>query len=413
MPIHPILGAVLPYMQGENVFQMIGRNIQEQQARQQKLRADEALMGLREMQTKKITREIEHPELSLAGLPAIARQRQYVESIGNRYGKESGKYKQAKSDLDLSLQNLRGQIGYREALKKSLPARALTVIGKAMLEQQRIKAGLSPTGDPLEMPARPIGSMPKAEAIATPTGVKMPAQTGVPLGARTTEEKLVDSTPEDINKAAEAPFGSADSSLYTLYLSKQAGLGDNLKKLSFGSVLEKSIDLMTPYKASMAYYSGVGGKSRYARDVLEAQRTGKLSPELRDYTKFSEIATSTLVPQITQYYGTSITEGQQKLIRAVSNPATWKNSPEMAMVAFDTLINTLEQEIMVRRDLVKKPSKLIKQHPKTMEFAEQLKGTGYTLQDVIEFADKNHKPFTDVLNRLFAAESKKTKSGGK
>jgi hypothetical protein len=360
---------------------------------QQQIEAEAGMTPLRrqmlEAQIKKLTTGLEHPELSLAGLPPITRQRAYVESIKQRYGTDSEQAQQAQKDLDLTVHNLESQMHYRQSLAEALPRRVLTTPSKAMVEREAIARGLSPTGRPLEF----------LDEAPTVTPIE-PEVEGTPLGTPTLENKVAKMTPEQLKKAQEAPFGSEDSATLSLYLSKQAGLGDNTKKLTYGSVLEKTIDLMTPYRTAMAYYSGVGGKAQYARDVALSQTTGRLTPQLKDFTRFVEMATSTLVPQITQYYGVSITEHQQRLLRDVANPANWEKSPERALIAFDTLINTLENEIQVRRDLVKKPSFLTKKHAKTAPMADLVEKTGYSLNELVKAADANNIPVTQLIERI-------------
>lgn len=376
MPIHPLFGA-MPYREPRSLMDVIRQNQMDQAA----LASKASERALREAQTKKILQGVEHPESSLAGLPPIARQRAYVESVKRAYGADSPQAIAAQQDLDLTQHNLESQLGYREALAETLPKRVLTTPSKAMVERAAIERGLAPTGKPYSAPIKP--------KVA-----------GTPLATPSLENKLSGMSKDDLIKAQNAPFGSEDSATLSLYLSKQAGLGDNTKKLAYGAVLEKSLDLMKPYEGSMATYSGIEGQAKYYKDIAAAQATGKMSKQLEDYTKFSEIATSTLIPQITQYYGASVTEGQQRLLREAGNPATWKKSPQQALTAFDTLINTLENEIQTRRDLVEKPSFLTKKHAKTTPLAEQIKATGYSFDELTRRANQINRPVNDLINEI-------------
>jgi hypothetical protein len=371
--------------------------IEVQKAQEERLRrqaeTEAGLTPLRrqllEAQVQKMRQQTEHPGLSLTGLPQISRQREYIENLKREYGEESPRVKEAQKDLDLNIHNLQSQLHYREELAKFLPKRGLTSISKALLEKEAIARGLSPTGEMVSFP----GEEPVVEPIK-------PKVEGTPAATPALESKVAKMSEEDLKNAEKAPFGSDASAALDLYLSKQAGLGDNTKKLSYGAVLEKTLDLMSPYRTSMAYYSGAAGKARYAKDVALSQTTGQLTPQLRNFTKFLETATSTLVPQITQYYGASVTEGQQKLLRQVANPADWIKSPERAMVAFDTLINTLENEIQVRRDLVKKPQFLTKEHAKTAPLYEEVKKTGYGFDELVKRADENQIPVMELIKEI-------------
>lgn len=368
------------------------RKRQEERLRQQ-AETEAGLTPLRrqllEAQVQRMRQQAEQPQLSLTGLPPISRQREYIENLKRQYGKDSPRVKEAQKDLDLNVHNLESQVQYREELAKFLPKRGLTPTSKALLEREAISRGLSPTGEMVSFP----GEEPGVQPI-------QPEVQGTPTATPTLENKVAKMSEEDLKKAEKAPFGSDASAALDLYLSKQAGLGDNTKKLSYGAVLEKTLDLMSPYRTSMAYYSGAAGKAKYAKDVALSQTTGELTPQLKDFTKFLETATSTLVPQITQYYGASVTEGQQKLLRQVANPADWIKSPERAMVAFDTLINTLENEIQVRRDLVKKPQFLTREHAKTAPLYEEVKKTGYSFDELVKRADENQIPVMELINEI-------------
>jgi len=355
---------------------------QQQQILDQLRQAQAAELQAR---TKRTLKEIEHPELITSGLPEIARQRAHVEALKKAYGADSQIVKEAQADLDLVTHNLESQMGYRKALANFLPKRGLTSPSRAMMEKAYIESGVSPTGLPFALPEAPLAQTPTPHGIA-------PKTAGVPAATPTMENKLTKKSKEDLVKAQKSPFGSEDSALLTLYLSKQAGLTDNLKKLSFGSNVETTLDLMMPYRYAVAYYSGVKGRKRYAADMISSQTTGRLTPELRDFKRFTEMAHTTLIPQITQYYGLSITEHQQEILRNATNLANWKNAPETTMVALDSLIKTLESEIQVRRDLVSKPSFLTKKHAETAPLYDQIKATGYSFEEIIKKADERHIP---------------------
>ena len=371
MAIQPVFGAI-PYERPRSLMEVISQKTAESEA----LKSKASERAFREAQTRKLTMGIEHPELSRAGLPPLAQQRAYVESLKKAFGADSPRVIEAQQDLDLQQHMAESKMQYQEALTKALPSRFLTPVGKAFMEKARIDAGFSPTGEPL----RKI----------------RPQVAGTTFGTPTLENKLSNMSKEDLIKAKDSPFGSEASAIYALYLSKLAGLGDNIKKLPYASAIEKSLSLMLPYRASMAYYSGVAGRARYAKDLVEAQRTGKITPELRDYTNFTTIASSSLASQIRQYYGDSISPSVEKRLDNITNPATWKNSPELALTSLDALENILRAEIKIRKDLVTHPSFLTKEAPRISPMGEKLKKIGMTFTEVSKLAHDNGIPMANV-----------------
>lgn len=391
MPIHPVFGPI-PYERPRSLMDIIT----QKQAESEALAGKRAQRGLTEAQTRKLTTASEHPELNLAGLPEIARQRAYVQSVINAYGADSPQARQAQQDLNLTKSNLRSQMQYRQALTETLPKRALSTMGKLFTEQDLINAGFLPTGAPRETPVSP---KPAPVPSGTPAPIK-PQVPGTPLGTPELENKLSKMSKEDLVKAKNSPFGTEANALYTLYASKLAGMGDNTKKLTYASTLQKTMNKMRPLAASMAYYSGIEGQARYAKDLAAAQTTGEVTPQLRDYTKFKELANGAFVPQLTQYYGTSVTEQQQKILRRASDPATWSKSPELAATSFDSMFNILETEIKGRQELVEHPSFLLKKQKKSSDFSEQVKKTGYSLVEITKQANKINIPVNDLINEI-------------
>ena len=380
MAFQPIFGAV-PVQQAQSLLDLLTKRKMENEA----LASKGAQRALTEAQTRKITEGIEHPELDLAGLPEIARQRAYVDSMKKAYGADSPQAIQAQQDLNLTVSNLQSQQRYRNVLAETLPKRSLSTLGKVLTEQQLIELGYSPTG-------KPIGSK-------APAPIK-PQVAGTPFGSPALEKNLATMSKEDLIKAKKAPFGTEESALYTLYSSKLAGMGDNTKRLTYASTLEKTMNKMRPLAASMAYYSGVEGRTRYAKDLAAAQTTGVVTPQLEDYTAFKELANGAFVPQLTQYYGSSVTEQQQKILRKAADPSTWNKSPDLAATAFSSIINIIGKEVKGRQDLVEHPSLLMKKEPETTSLDEKIAATGYSLVEITNQANKLNIPVNDLINEL-------------
>lgn len=386
MAFQPIFGAV-PVQQAQSLFDLITQRKMENEA----LASKAAQRAFTEAQTKKITQGIEHPELNLAGLPEIARQRAYVESVKRAFGADSPQAMQAQQDLNLTVGNMRNQMAYRQALTETLPKRALSTPGKAIVEQQLVEAGYLPTG------ASRGSQIPTQPSAATAPAPIKPQVPGTPLGHPALENKLATMSKEDLIKAKKAPFGTEESALYTLYNSKLAGMGNNTTKLTYASTLETTMNQMRPLAASMAYYSGVAGRAKYAEDLAAAQKTGVVTPQLRDYTAFKELVNGAFVPQLTQYYGTSVTEQQQKILRKAGDPSTWSKSPELAATAFDSMLKIISKEIQGRRELVKHPSFLTKEAPKITPITEKAKKTGMSFAKLSKIAKEKNIPNVETL----------------
>jgi len=393
MAFQPIFGQI-PVQQGQSLLDMLTQRKMENEA----LASKGAERAFTEAKTKKITEGIEHPELTLAGLPEIARQRAYVDSIKKAFGADSPQAMQAQQDLNLTESKMRIQMAYHKALTETLPKRALSTMGKVMTEQELVKAGRLPTG-------APRGSQAPAQAATAPAPIK-PQVAGTPFGSPALEKNLATMSKEDLIKAKKAPFGTEESALYTLYSSKLAGMGDNTKRLTYASTLEKTMNKMRPLAASMAYYSGVEGRTRYAKDLAAAQTTGVVTPQLEDYTAFKELANGAFVPQLTQYYGSSVTEQQQKILRKAADPSTWNKSPELAAKALDSMFNILGVEIQGRRELVKYPSFLTKKQKESPALSEQIKATGYSLNEITKQANKLNRPVNDLINEIIRLKGK-------
>jgi len=106
MPIHPILGAVLPYMQGENVFQMIGRNIQEQQIRKERAAELQSQIALRERQAQLAERQEQIAQQKMAAAPIEQKLAELL--TGAKIGKEEALAKKAIAEAGIS--PLRGKL---------------------------------------------------------------------------------------------------------------------------------------------------------------------------------------------------------------------------------------------------------------------------------------------------------------
>lgn len=378
MAIHPVFGAI-PYERPRSLMEVISQKTAESEA----LKSKATERAFREAQTRKLTAGIEHPELNTAGLPEIARQRAYVEAVKNAFGADSQQAMQAQQDLIMTQNKLRTQMHYQQVLAETLPKRALSTMGKVITEQGLVEGGYLPTGASREKQA-PI----------------RPQVQGTPLGSPYLENKLSAMNKEDLIKAKKAPFGTEESALYSLYGSKLAGLGDNTKKLTYASTLQTTMNTMRPLAASMAYYSGVKGRARYAKDLAAAQTTGNVTSQLEDYTAFKEMAAGAFVPQLTQYYGTSVTEQQQKILREAADPSTWSKSPELAAIAYDSMFNIIGKEIRGRQDLVDHPSFLTAKQKESPALNKQIKKTGYSLNEITKQANKLNIPVNDLINEL-------------
>ena len=201
MPINPIFGAI-PRLGAQTLMDII----QQRTAQQEKVRGAEAQRRLIEAQTqqipiqkalqaaqaKKIMLGIERPELNLAGLPQIARQRAYVNMLGERFGKDSPQYQDALADFQRELKSSEVAMTYKEMLTEQMPKRFVSPMGRALMEQKYLKEGLTPTGEIKEPLVQPKAS-------------------GVPMGSSDMERQIAQMEPKEIvEKGKKFPTVSVD-----------------------------------------------------------------------------------------------------------------------------------------------------------------------------------------------------------
>lgn len=98
-------------------------------------------------------------------------------------------------------------------------------------------------------------------------------------------------------------------------------------------------------------YNGPKGKALMAKD-LASEAAGK---PVERYQKFQEAVTLAhgVVPQLTNYWGSSVTKGAQDDIKHLTNPQSWINSPETSARKFEALMKQFDAEMSRTRASMK------------------------------------------------------------
>lgn len=213
-----------------------------------------------------------------------------INAIKGQYGENSPQYQSAKQAYDASLQKDRLLNTYRESLIDTAGKRASTSLGKTIMESREANQGYAP--------------------------------------GTNREERL---SPEEQQQI---------SGEYGLSRQKSTTDEDTRKKTLFASNIDKTlsninVDHLTQY---------AGPKGTLNQKLDEAQiALGKNPKRYQDYTKAVTGATA-LAKQVRQFYGDSIQPSVAEKLEQITNPATWKNNPEVASQIFNQFANILKQE---------------------------------------------------------------------
>jgi hypothetical protein len=303
----------------------------------------EADLGLKKAQTK---REEALANLPFGGhdLPGPAGQLLAVEAIGKMFGKDSPQYQQAAQAFDLEQKKAQTLMKYQEGLTNTLGPRYETPHGRAIEEQARTAAGLTPSGGTFEQlvgqpPPLPISQGALNQVKDLTSGLQ---QQGIPQGA-------AQATPQAPAQSPYSPSSPKElSDQYGLKLQKEATDADTRKRNLFATNIEKTLSQINP--VDLSRYAGVGGVKK-----LEEQSKAPLGKESEEYDKYQDavLAAEFLSRQTRQFYGDSIQPAMLERIDAVSNPATWKNNPALAVRLFNQMTKILKMETGTYREALK------------------------------------------------------------
>lgn len=254
-----------------------------------------------------------------ARLAGPAREAYSLEILKNQLGEDSPAYQGAKQQYELQQQTQQGLNDYRQGLTDTILKRTSSNIGKLGQEQADVEAGFEPNTNRLHQ----ISPDRQQELLGQ----------------------------------------------YALAKQKAVTDTDTRKKTLFASNIDKTIDSID--KKDLTRYAGLKGlaelKNQEAKSIL------KPGSESEDYKKYLESSNKAqlLAKQVRQFYGDSIQPAILQQLQKLSNPATWRNNPEIAGRLFDSFTNLLKQETGTYRGALKglkefeqKPSsnKVVKWH---------------------------------------------------
>lgn len=124
---------------------------------------------------------------------------------------------------------------------------------------------------------------------------------------------------------------------------------DSRKRALFASNIDKTLDSINV--SDLTQFAGAKGALKKSLEEARAP-FGKESQAYRDYQN-SLTAAKLLKKQVRQFYGDSITPEMQKTIEELTQPATWKNNPELAKQNFNAVKSILQKETSTYRGALK------------------------------------------------------------
>ncbi len=236
-----------------------------------------------------------------ARLAGPAREAYSLEILKNQLGENSPAYKGAKQQYELQQQTQQGLNNYRQGLTDTILKRTSSNIGKLGQEQADVEAGFEPNTNRLHQ-----------------------------ISPDRQEELL---------------------GQYALAKQKAVTDTDTRKKTLFASNIDKTIDSID--KKDLTRYAGLKGLAQLKTE--EAKSILNPGSESEPYKKYLESANKAqlLAKQVRQFYGDSIQPAMLQQLSKLSNPATWRNNPEIASRLFDSFTGLLKQETGTYRGALK------------------------------------------------------------
>lgn len=273
-------------------------------------------------------------------LSGVARDAYSIELLKNNLGEDSPAYQAAKRQYDIEQQSTQGLNDYRQMLAETMNKRSASNIGKLGQEEQDITEGFEPnTGRQHQI------SPDRQEEL---------------LGQyRLAKQKAITDT-------------------------------DTRKKVLFASNIDKTIDAINT--KDLTQFGGLNGKLRLKQEEIKSATAP--GTESEGYRKYLEAANKAqvLAKQVRQFYGDSIQPAMLAKTEQLSNPATWKNNPEVAERLFKSFTGLLKQETGTYRGALKN----------TKEF----EGAGSSGMTKVYFNGKSHTiPTSQVEAALRAGGS--------
>jgi len=137
-----------------------------------------------------------------------------------------------------------------------------------------------------------------------------------------------------------------DAQQYELGVIKSTTDSDARKRARFAANIDKSYAQIDPQ--ALSQYAGLLGSLEKTGQAGLAS-VGKESKNYDNYQK-SLTAANLLASQIRQFYGDSIQPAMIARLELLTNPASWKNNPNLALQNFYQIKNLLNKEMQTYRD---------------------------------------------------------------
>jgi len=116
---------------------------------------------------------------------------------------------------------------------------------------------------------------------------------------------------------------------------------DTRKRNLFASNIEKTLQMIKP--EDLAQYSGAKGQAALLYDKL-ASSAGEAPQRYINYSTAAQNA-DMLATQVRQFYGDSVQPAVQEKLASITNPASWKNDPNVTLAKYNELKKLLGNEI--------------------------------------------------------------------
>lgn len=282
--------------------EMLDRLMKQKIAQQASDRAQQLQPYEMQLKEAQANREAAKANLPLGGetLPGPAGELLGLEQIKKLYGENSPQYKNAKAAYDLKQKSTQSRVNYEDILANSANKRFSTTLGKTVQEQNDIKNGFLPG-------------------------------TNIPLT-------------DDQKKQLEGEYGLA--------IIKPTTDADTRKRNLYAKNIDITLGNINP--DDLTQYSGIQGIGKLAYDSsLDLQ--GKTPDRYKAYQK-SITAAKTLAKQVRQFYGDSISPAIQEGLSDLTNPASWRKSPEIAKSNFNAFVNLLRSEAKTYQEATQSPA---------------------------------------------------------
>lgn len=139
---------------------------------------------------------------------------------------------------------------------------------------------------------------------------------------------------------------------YKLQMQKSSSDTQARSRNLMASNIEKTLGNINT--EDLTRYAGLKGTLKKGSEEAKAP-LGKESKEYQDFVTSAKNA-KLLAHQVRQFYGDSIQPSVLGALENMTNPATWKNNPKLAMKEFEALKKTLRQEMGTYRGALKNTS---------------------------------------------------------